>query len=359
MADISLRLQTPDGEAGQLLDVLLYAAANAERGGGIFAFATADGIRALVGSDEFSGLLKAGPFRLVVGVDSVTNTRALEELSASAKRHSGLAAHVLVHERSVLFHPKLSWFVAGRRLTLITGSGNLTVRGLRENWEAFTTIALEGASAARMEVQLDGWLTAHDALLRRPDDPSARERAALNTGRERDLKHARRISEERVEVGESIVLVAEAPKGGSGRKPRPSQVNFHKKDYETFFGAKEGSRIHVVLHCLDASGAKGAVEIRPIVFRKSGNYSLELTGFKEGRRRTGFPDIGVYLRLVQGAFLYQRFAYGDAGYKQLRDFLRHRWTGPAGQMRAVLAQAGEVSPAWPESPLWTAEIPSS
>jgi hypothetical protein len=354
-ADFSLRLQDPGAPAGHLLGALLEASRDAERGGGIFAFATADGIEALLGNGAFEVLLRTGTFDVVVGVDSVTDTRALDALDDCVNRHENVTARVLVHDESVLFHPKLSWFVGAGRMTLVVGSGNLTVRGLRENWEAFAVVELEGDAAKRVEAELAAWLARHAALLRPPRDAVARERAARNTGRERDLKHPKRAVERDVLPNEALALVAEAPKSGM----RPSQVNFDKGSYEKFFGAREGSESPVALRCVGADGTVGEVEIRPVMIRKSRNYSFELTGFRGGRREGQPPDIGVYVRLPQGTFLYQRVRFPDAGYPELDSFLKVRWRGGERFMRRVIADADDIRAAWPGSPLWTAEIPSS
>ncbi len=353
--NFALRLQCPGGQGSYLLEALLDASRDAERGGGIFAFATADGIGALLHSDTFESLLRIGRFNLVVGVDAVTDTRALDELTACARDYENLVARVLVHGQSVLFHPKISWFVRADRLTLVVGSGNLTIRGLRENWEAFVVVAFEGDSAVRVETDLSEWLTTHAASLRPPEDAIARERAARNTGRESDLKHPKRVSKGDVLPNDVSVLVAEAPKSGS----RPSQVNFDKDSYEKFFGAQEGSEGPVALRCVTAGGTVGEAEIRPVMIRKSRNFSFELSGFRGSERSGDLPDIGVYVRLPQRTFLYQRVMVGDAGYPELDSFLRARWSGSERFMRRAVADVADIRAAWPGSPLWTAEIPSS
>ena len=342
MADIALCLQRPGEDSGQLLEVLLGAAGRAERAGGIFAFATADGIKALLGDDSLKTLLRAGRFTLVVGVDAVTDNKALDELDARSKQHPRLIARVLVHEQRVLFHPKFSWFVSGRELTLIVGSGNLTVRGLRENWEAFTTIKLTGRRAKLLEGQIDSWLLAHAASLRLPGDATARLQAARNRGRELDLKHPSRSRKRDVVPVEAGVLVAEVPMSGT----RPSQVNFDKANYETFFGAKEGSEHRVTLYWVRADGGI-ETEIRPIMIRKSRNFSFELSGFREPRSRGQSPDIGVYVQLSPDAFFYQRVSSGEAGYAELDRLLKARWNGSARLMRRVVVASAEARAAWP------------
>jgi hypothetical protein len=354
VSGVKLGLQDPGGESGHLLEALLRAAAGAERGGGIFAFATADGIRTILHDDAFGQLLGTGEFTLVVGVDSVTDTRALAELAACASNFPGLTGLALVHDKPVLFHPKLSWFRASDRLSVIVGSGNLTVRGLRENWEAFGVFVLEGKAARDVEDELTAWLGRHVDLLLDPGDERAIARAALNTGRERDLKHARRTTAHETVDSDLEVLVAETPRSGT----RPSQVNFSRTFYERFFGAEAGSGRRITLRSVAADGTVGAAESPPSSSRGSRNYSLELSAFRVSPPDTP-PVIGVYVKLPQGTFLYQRVAPGEPGYDELAGFLDDRWAGPAREKRRVSASAEQLRAVWPGSPLWSADVPSS
>ncbi len=285
----------------------------------------------------------------------MTDIPALDALTDASKRHRGLKARALVHTEQVLFHPKLSWFVGPSGITVLVGSGNLTVRGLKENWEAFAKVQTPGAQAGRLETQILAWLQRHDHLLLSPADPSARAEAQRNTGNERSLKHPKALAGKERPPTTAEVLVAEAPKSGS----RPSQVNFHLEHYEGFFGAKPGTGRRVLLHAVMPHGAVGEEEPRPSSSRKSQNYSFELNAFKTSLSSTAGPPIGLYLRLPQGTVLYQRIGPGEAGYAQLSTFLTNRWSGPAGQKRQVVAPLTDVKNAWAGAPIWSAEVPSS
>ncbi|MGH2954438.1 MAG: phospholipase D family protein [Solirubrobacterales bacterium] len=231
-----LRLQDPGAPSG-LLEAILEACDGADRGGGIFSWTTAEGARFLLDADTFRTFADESAFKLVIGVDSITDPAALEAVRDRTAELSGLTARVLLHElRPVLFHPKLSWFVADGRLTLLVGSGNLTRGGLRTNWEAFTVVDLEGAEAAAVEAQIEAWLEAWDDSLLALDDPQVMARARQNSGRERSLKRPsrrRRGAEDRggegaePTRGEEDVLVA-AIGGGRGW----SQANFPRRFYE-------------------------------------------------------------------------------------------------------------------------------
>src|SRR5690242_19260466 len=95
VTDVSLRLQVPGSFTGHLLEALKDGAAEATRGGGIFSFATADGIRTVL-DEAVADLVEEGDFDLIVGVDSITDTAAVVELDARVSRHMGLTARVFV-----------------------------------------------------------------------------------------------------------------------------------------------------------------------------------------------------------------------------------------------------------------------
>lgn len=80
-----IRHQDPDAaDSAFLLAELLASAKHALAGGAFFAFASRDGIRALLGAAEFRDFLARGEFDLVIGVDAITDQRALDELTAVA-----------------------------------------------------------------------------------------------------------------------------------------------------------------------------------------------------------------------------------------------------------------------------------
>ncbi len=353
MPAVNLALQDPGAVSGHLLDAIVKAAKSATRGGGIFAFATAGGIATVLDDKKaFIPLLKEGSFELIVGVDAVTDTRALDALHERNERHRGLTARVMVHKEAVLFHPKLSWFVGTNGLTLLVGSGNLTVRGLRANWEAFTKVQLRGAEATRVEKQILEWIKHQEHLLVSPQSTVARAEAKKNTGKESSLRHPKPSPKAKTTLPAGAdVLIAEAPKSGS----RPSQVNFHLIHYEGFFHAKPGSGRRVILYHVLPNGSIGEPESRPSSDRNSRNYSLELDGFKKLAGGGAGRPIGLYVRLPQGFFLYQCFEQGQPGHAQLSDFLAMHWTGRADHKRQVTAKLRDVRKVLPAAPVWQAE----
>jgi hypothetical protein len=87
--------------------------------------------------------------------------------------------------------------------------------------------------------------------------------------------------------------------------------------------------------------------------------SAELAAFRGTTPPPTPPVIGVYVRLPQGSFLYQRVAPGEDGYDALAGFLDEQWVGRTDRLRRVAASVSDVRGAWPDSPLWSVELPSS
>jgi hypothetical protein len=357
-----LNFQDPGTSSG-LLEALLGACESADRGGGIFAWVTVEGARLLLEAKTFEKFAKRSSFQLVVGVDSITDVPALEAVERQVNRLGGLRARAMLHElRPALFHPKLSWFVAGERLTLLTGSGNLTRGGLRTNWEAFTALSIDGDQARAVEAELDSWLEKWDDCLLELEDPRVRDRAARNSGRERSLKR-REIGtrDELVERGgegaepahgQEEVLVATIGRGGRGGSKRWTQANFPQRFYEGFFGAKIGTKRHVLFQPVTPDGTLGPLQSKESVEVPSQNYRFELTSmvglpYPPGPER----PIGVFVHALDGVFRYIVVMPDDPQHATVADFLTSHWK-PSRELPRVPTTASELRAAWPESPLW-------
>lgn len=114
------------------------ACEHAAGGVGAFAFASAPGVKLLLRDADFSHSLSTSPFDLVVGVDLITDIKALDAISACASDHPNLLPRVFLGSMpGGLFHPKMCWFCHPAGGVCVMGSGNLTPGGLRSNCEAF------------------------------------------------------------------------------------------------------------------------------------------------------------------------------------------------------------------------------
>lgn len=350
-----LKFQVAGSDGGYLLEHLLLESIGAARGGGIFAWANVNGVKSLLEDSVFEEFLSASSYRLLVGTDSITDIPAVEKLIDISGRRPGLSVHAFVSSTGSLFHPKMAWFEHRDHLSLIVGSGNLTMGGLRSNWEAFVVLKLTGAERQEALTQIDRFLAGHIPNLLPITDPRVREQAAKNTGNERTLrlKSAATSTPDHLLPVEEI-LVAEIPRAGS----RWAQANFDQESYEGFFGAQVGSQRRITLHHVDARGDLGEVESRPSVEVVSKNYRFELAAARGIAYPDAGPPIGVFLRLSTGEFIYSLLLPGGASYQKVDALLSARWTGRADRMRRVRLSADELRTAWPDSPLWDTSLPA-
>lgn len=187
---MSFVFQQPDSPG--LLKTLDDCSNGAEGGGGLFAFASKGGIKTFFSLPNIAAMLKAKrPFHLVVGIDAITNAESILQLEASTKEYGpALKIHIFLHDQApCTFHPKFAWFTRQGKLSLITGSGNLTERGLGKktggqaaNWEAFSTQTLQGNDATSVQTQIADWLMsqAQAGTLYQLDAPRVLEKAMSN-----------------------------------------------------------------------------------------------------------------------------------------------------------------------------------
>ena len=177
---MTLTLQVP-GAGNTLHHALVTAATGATGGFAAFAFATSTGIDTALAEPAVRKLLGTGEFQLVVGLDAITDTAAVAAIkTAKAALPDASIALFYNPKGGVLYHPKTMFFkrLGGGRC--ITGSGNLTLGGLRNNWEAFWKADVSTAGAAALEAQWAKWVADHKDNLLPPDDPRVTAQAALN-----------------------------------------------------------------------------------------------------------------------------------------------------------------------------------
>ncbi|HWH01667.1 MAG TPA: phospholipase D family protein [Pilimelia sp.] len=352
----ALRLQDAGAHEATLLETLVTLAGEATGGGAFFAWTNSSGARALLADKSFQRFIRNGRFRLVVGLDSITDEAAVATLAAFERALPHLSVHAFLHQERGLFHPKLAWFETAAGLALVVGSGNLTMGGLGGNWEAYAVVTLAGAEATAVRDQLEQWLTAWSECLLPVDDPRVVDRARQNTGSERSLRRPPQGGRDGTEAArpELAALVAEIPL----QRGRPGQANVNKGNYEDFFGARVGSKRRIVLYHVADDGTLGEVESRPSVEVRSHNYRFELAAMKGVSYSSDARLIGVFMRLAEGSFLYTLLLPGDPHYPPVDGFLAARWRGPARQVRRVRTTVAELRAAWPDSPLWAAPLPA-
>lgn len=348
-----LHFQTAGVSAGSLLEHILLESMGALRGGGIFAWANSGGASSLIADPTFQEFLKDGTFRLVVGLDSITDVAAIKKLEQLETKIPNFNVELFLNSARGMFHPKMVWFEFADHVTLIVGSGNLTMGGMLANLEAFVVTKESGARGRQDLKMINDWLRAHDHELVPVDDQRALDRAALNSGNERSIRFpAPKVLEVVTDADAELALVAEFPASGV----RPSQVNFDLSTYTNFFGASAGTQRRIILHSVSPAGRLGALESRPSVEVASKNYRFELAAAKGTYPETGRP-IGVFLRLQTGEFLYVVLMPGDTDHPTMEAFLAERWSGRADRMRRITTDAEDLRSYWPAAPIWKASLP--
>ena len=131
---------------------------------------------------EFDSLLERGEYSLIVGIDEITNLASLEALERIKTLRPNLKVKAFDHNnKGSLFHPKLSYFKnTDESGTLIIGSGNLTLGGLRRNREAFSLLALSNDEFQRIEQYWNAWTTQSTDLLKDIDHDDVIRKAKEN-----------------------------------------------------------------------------------------------------------------------------------------------------------------------------------
>jgi hypothetical protein len=351
--------------AGGLRKAVRAASKLADSGGGIFAFATARGIDAFI--SDIAVLLKEGrKFRLVVGIDAITNNKALDALVIQRAKYPSLEVSVFYHEEEVTFHPKLAWFERGARVEVITGSGNLTERGLGQimgstvtgNWEAFLRETHSGVAARSTVALLNRWLKTEDAggRLRDPDDPDVRARAMENARVRFVRTTSRSVRGKSSGTSPPIVDTLDKPEilVRELSSNRPGQADIGTGAFMNFFGYANGSK-EVRLQYVDRDDDLGRVHRTPLVVAKvSGNYRIELDAFSAAHTVKGARDqrtILVAARFDSESFRYTLVGVSDPDYEALSRYLGRYTLRKGRHMRERLIEnAAEFEVVWPAAP---------
>lgn len=358
-----LHFQFPGTSTEYLQEVLLEACDGATTGGGVFAWCNRPGSEALFEDVLFDKYLKRGnPFQLIVGADSITSEDALLHLGELSQRFSGFKPRVLLHSRgSTFFHPKFTWFERGRSLITVVGSGNLTLGGLRRNWEATVFNTWTGLEADSRRQEIGNYLRQLEPFLHEVGDEAALDRARRNTSagraaRDAAIRQARTAlatAGDKGASGEEIVLFAQVPKADE----RWSQANFDKASFEYFFGANPKAQSRIILRQALSGGRIGRVESRPSVSVKSHNYRFELAGAKgKAYPREGRPIV-VVLRRAPRDFVYQLLMPGEKGYQETLAHMDANHRGRRGPFMWRFPQPRvEAQTALPNLELWRAAL---
>ena len=347
-------IQDPSyADSKQLLDAILECCTSARFGAGAYAFVSADGINLLIGDPIFANFLERGQFSLIVGMDEITNTRSLAMLNQYMIRYHNLQVKAFLHDTAgSTFHPKFCWFDCGDHGCVITGSGNLTQKGLQRNREAFEVKTVTFDELTFIVQYWNNWLDSARNFLYPLDDEAVIQRAEENIRRMQAIqsRHMRAVVRQHIgdtpeghtipevisadgvdaepvlyvddEIGAweydttSAVLICEIPRG----ERRWNQANFDANTFQTYFESTPGvaGQMALILRDVKRDGRLGEIRRRPPVSVASHNYRVELYV----DRGTTYPDngrvLGIFVKLSSRTFLYSLLFPTDAEHPVLQ-----------------------------------------
>ena len=359
--DCEFHLQDPTLPAPvYLLKAILDASRGAVSCMGMFAFTSRSGVDSLIADPEIQKFLRKSTMSLLVGIDAVTNRDTLVRLQQLEQTNKRLSVHVFWNSTGALFHPKVARFeYPDGSQSMIVGSGNLTLGGLRQNFEAFSVMRV----TANESLDTSSWgrfLINHRDNIRAIDE-EALKRAARNIShgprRPPDIESeftALTVDIELPAGGTDHFLVAQVPKAGS----RWHQIHFNASVIEQFFRVQPDSTQRVYLVECRQDGSFGEHEVRPCVYSKANkNHKIEIAS----HRREPYPNAGrpvaVYRELQARSFAYMLLMPGDPGYKEMCMLTKN--LPSIGQRRGrvvprVIANSDDIRSVWATCPLVTA-----
>ena len=397
-----------------LHETLISEFENSKRGAGVYAFVSKDGLKLIFEDESFKKFIKNGTYTLIIGMDDITNPKALQKLIELKQTYGKrfLVKAYIHNKRGSIFHPKYSWFEKDNGGSCVIGSGNLTSSGLRYNREAYGYIDLDKKSfTIKILNEWIKWLKHSEKFLLDIEDPRVLARAKQNVTSIKAVIKAKKdindvangdlsaltelfeqqpksliyktntekqepinnyeenkmnidsISEE-IDVDTNIeqthwtiskfceVLIAEIPKSGN----RWKQVNFDKSSFETYFGATcgENGSYRILLRSIDENLNLGNIEIRPSVSVASQNYRFEL----EAASGLDYPKDGkrpivIFGKVSKRDFLYELLMPNNKNYDKVINFLNRKDFSSNGKMRRLAFSGNDIIDELPNLGLWS------
>lgn len=351
----SICIQDPNySNSFSLHEALNLAGESATFAAGAYAFVSKGGVDLLTGSPWFEKMLGQNLVSIIVGMDAITNEAALLALQNIKERFNNFKVQAfLQNSPNTLFHPKVFWFRNDEGGVIVTGSGNLTVGGLRRNKEIFSINRVNPDELELISERWHAWLEENQGNLFEIDAEEVKEKAILNNViRVIDVEEVEVVIAEQpaeylaVEVAkfadvdeqdwlfdtQARILVAQIPKSSR----RWSQANFTLSTFEDFFGGVRGDNSRrLILRAVLEGGGFGGLEDRPCVSVKSNNFRLELAA----AAGLDYPEenrpIGVFVRVSVRMFLYYLCLPESQGFDDVNAWLDESWSGPGREMKRV------------------------
>lgn len=358
--DYELHIQDPTSEETvYLFEAVLDASREASSWQGIFAFASRSGAESLIGDPQIQEFLQKSKMSLLVGLDAFTTRQTLERLRELEKGYQLLDVRVFWNPTGALFHPKMARFeYPDGAQSIIVGSGNLTLGGLQQNFEAYSIIR----TAANESLDLSSWhrFESEHASQFRAIDEEVLERAAQNwvSVPRRQGSSLRPGAQSLAEVGHHIdsiapvgrtgrFLVAQVPQAGN----RWHQIHFNREVIQQFFRVRPNTMQRVYLVECDQGGSFGEQEVRPCVYSDvNKNHKIEVASHRGQPYPEQGSPIAIYRELQVRSFAYMLLMLGDPGHAEMLNLTETLPSVGPGAPR-VITETARIRDAWPVCPL--------
>ncbi|RZI99628.1 MAG: hypothetical protein EON90_10795 [Brevundimonas sp.] len=355
-------LQTPVRTGPKLVQAIGKCSEGATEVAGAFAYATATGVRLMFSEPAICKVAELGKVALIVGTDAITDTGAINALTELEGKYPGLSVLAFLNPGGGNFHPKTMFFEQAEAGFSVTGSGNLTVGGLRSNWEAYEVRELDKVELGIRKAAWGAWLDDHADHLKKLDDPAVIAKAAENRANANRIKKVIAAKPEEAEALVEIVLeneqaeivapaasilIAEVPKNGA----RLSQVGFDVKTFQEYFGVSLGLKKPITLYRTDLAGVLSEAEPSESVEVASDNYRFEVKGLTG----VAYPEEGhpilIFDRLADDVYRYLLLLPGEAQHTTVQDYLNATGLRKGLTKLRVTMSRDILNQFWPESPL--------
>ncbi|WP_435979504.1 phospholipase D family protein [Psychrobacter sp. DM4] len=323
---------------------------------GAYAFVTSGGFDLMF--NEIAQQKKVKNINLIIGVDSITNTRCIEHLKAVDHKLFNIKAYIQTTGGGI-FHPKFCILANEDHSQgwLILGSNNLTMSAIRKNQEAYTAVSLSSTNLIETIYTWNNWLEVAHHNLKPLHDETVALRARINDrmfrrfsigaelrkrarsrnkdGAEGPYNHPQKRNFTKNEGfdgwffnADSEVLIAEIPKSGN----RWKQANFNKDTYLNYFEASlETSARQVILrHVNPVTTNLESIEYRPCVAVSSQNYRIELSAAAGLAYPENGDPIAIFINVGKRTFIYSLFMPEHDYYQTLKAWVDDNWIKKGG-----------------------------
>lgn len=319
-----------------------------------FAFVTARGVNLLFDQADVKANLEKVKIHLIIGMDAITDAKAIEKLSDLCSKFKNFSVQVFLPRSGGIFHPKFSWVKKGKAGVVITGSGNLTNGGLKNNFEAFSVTQIDQQAIKAIEISWNRFLADNPDSLFPLDAEEVKEAALENAKIKKATKKIRKAAGKKVGVDVipekgSAVFIQELTKG-RGTKQR----DVGKWAAENYFGRNQ----KLFLTHINAKGQRADEETRKISDKSSSNWALDLAASEGLTPINGHMPIAVFIRISPQNFFYHIVSEKSEHYNTVSSYL-NKTVGevPVGKAKRLKKEMSikELQKIWPTAPFWNIE----